>query len=137
MDGVFRTTNALSEGIVIENGVQVGGELDIRLQEMRAHIDRPAHSQHGIFRIAGGEPAVCDQAILQHGSDDLSSIVALKYGCSNARFQSQARAFSAASTVCSINVLMVIGPTPPGTGVYAEARSATAASSISPTLSGW
>ncbi len=37
-------------------------------------------------------------------------------------------AFSPASTVCAISVAIVIGPTPPGTGVYAEQRSTTAAS---------
>jgi hypothetical protein len=41
---------------------------------------------------------------------------------------------SAEATVWAMRVTMVIGPTPPGTGVYAAHRPITAASSISPTL---
>ena len=41
---------------------------------------------------------------------------------------------SAAVSVCSSSVAIVIGPTPPGTGVIQAARSAAAANSTSPTL---
>src|SRR5437899_6546561 len=44
--------------------------------------------------------------------------------------------FSAASRVCVSNIAMVIGPTPPGTGVYAAHLLTTADSSISPTPPG-
>lgn len=43
---------------------------------------------------------------------------------------------AAAATVCSSSVAMVIGPTPPGTGVISEARSAADSKSTSPTLPG-
>ena len=44
-----------------------------------------------------------------------------------------AGARSADATVFDISMAMVSGPTPPGTGVYAEARSAMASGSTSPT----
>ncbi|GIT61719.1 MAG: hypothetical protein Ct9H300mP20_15460 [Gammaproteobacteria bacterium] len=45
--------------------------------------------------------------------------------------------FSQASTVCINKVFMVIGPTPPGTGVYAEHFPSTSSRAISPHFSGW
>lgn len=43
---------------------------------------------------------------------------------------------AAASTVCSSSVAIVIGPTPPGTGVMRPARSTAESKSTSPTLPG-
>lgn len=43
-----------------------------------------------------------------------------------------AAARSAAVNVCSIKVEIVIGPTPPGTGVHARQRAASPVASISP-----
>ena len=40
---------------------------------------------------------------------------------------------SAEATVLTISIAMVSGPTPPGTGVYAPARSTTSIGSTSPT----
>src|SRR6202042_2664596 len=51
--------------------------------------------------------------------------------------QTPGRRFSAASTVWAISVAMVIGPTPPGTGVYAAHLSITADSSTSPIPPEW
>ena len=41
---------------------------------------------------------------------------------------------SAAATVCSSSIAIVIGPTPPGTGVIIDARGTIASKSMSPTL---
>src|SRR5215472_7568165 len=48
-------------------------------------------------------------------------------------FQHRPRRRSAEATVFDISMAMVSGPTPPGTGVYADARSAMAIGSTSPT----
>src|SRR6185437_13148101 len=88
----------------------------------------PASRQHGMAELVG-----MDHQAAPAGERFRDEAFAAGEAPGESDFQHLPHRRSAASTVFAMSMAMVSGPTPPGTGVYAEARSTTSSGCTSPT----
>ena len=98
----------------------------------------PAHRQRGRasrhFRrdaLIAGVPVVCARLVEQGSTIGVRLALARQWAAARSLWRR-----NAASTVCSSRIAIVIGPTPPGTGVISEARSTASSKTTSPMLPG-